>query len=178
MPLPYDQISPYIFVGNAEAVANYNKHFALIVNVTTQVPAPEGVNMIRIPVNDSATECKKLFDFILSTHVLEKIHQHVQKKQNVLVNCQMGMHRSCTVAACYYLKFHKMKIDETIAFMRNKRKIAFNPVYALRSTLEMFYQYLRGQKKSLPVPPIKPAMKQENQAVNKKPKSVSIIMPK
>ena len=50
------------------------------------------------------------------------------------------MQRSCAVCACYLIKYHKMKPNEAINYIKSKRPIAFFGNVNLLSTIEQFYK--------------------------------------
>jgi protein-tyrosine phosphatase len=53
------------------------------------------------------------------------IFSNIENKRSVLVHCSMGIQRSCTVVACYLIKYYKMTPGEAIKCIKSKRPIAF-----------------------------------------------------
>ena len=138
----YSLIIPYLYIGGKNAV-NHDIKFDTIINCTPNVPFPSYCkNCIRVPVNNSKKDCNKFFNIITKTDVLQQIHNSIQNKKTVLIHCMEGMHRSCSLAACYFMKYNNMNVKESMAFVKSKRHIAFNPVYNLICVVEMYYNYL------------------------------------
>lgn len=139
---PYDQITDYLFLGNRHAL-NSVSSFSMIVNCSREedVAFPPNCNYcMRLSVADSPDESGKLFDLILETGVLKKIHNNVIHKQPVLVHCSAGMQRSCAVVACYLMKYHGLNPSQAVEYIRVKRPIAFFWMVNFAKTLEDFYR--------------------------------------
>jgi hypothetical protein len=144
---PYSLIIPYLYIGGKNAM-NKDIKFDTIINCTPNVPFPNYCkNCIRISVNNSKKDCNKFFDIIIKTDVLQQIHNSIENKKTVLIHCMEGMHRSCSLAACYFMKYHNMNIKESMTFVKSKRHVAFNPVYQVFCVIEMYYNYLHPKQK-------------------------------
>jgi hypothetical protein len=157
MSPPYSNIIPGLYVGGKTGMYQDIK-FGTIINCTPNVPfANYCKNSIRIPVNNSKKDCNKFFNIIIKTDVLQQIHTSIQNKTLVLIHCMEGMHRSCTLAVCYLMKYKNMSIKEAMAFVKSKRSVAFNRVYNLFCVIEMYSNFLH------------PAPKQPNNVPNNVP---------
>lgn len=143
---PYDLIIGSIYVGGKEAVAKYHSKFSLIVNCSNAVQCPPTVECMLFSVANSVNDVTKYFNMIKGSNVLERLRDCVLKNKPVLVNCTEGMHRSCTMVACYLMKYEKMNVDQAMKFIKSKRSIAFNPVYNLKGVLDLFYNYIKTKK--------------------------------
>lgn len=142
---PYDLIIGSIYIGGKEAVEKYNTKFTLIVNCSNAVQCPSTPECMLFSVANSVNDVTKYFNMIKGSNVLERLRDCVKKKP-VLVNCTEGMHRSCTMVACYLIKYEKMNVDQAMKFIKSKRSIAFNPVYNLKGVLDLFYKYINPKK--------------------------------
>lgn len=140
---PYDLIIGSIYIGGKEAVEKHNSKFTLIVNCSNAVQCPPSPESILFSVVNSVNDVTKYFNMIKDSNVLERLRDCVLKNKAVLVNCTEGMHRSCTMVACYLMKYENMNVDQTMKFIKSKRSIAFNPVFNLRGVLEMFYNHIK-----------------------------------
>jgi protein-tyrosine phosphatase len=49
------------------------------------------------------------------------------KKGPVLVHCHAGMQRSACVVAMYLIAINGLKVEEAIAYIKQRRPIAFTP---------------------------------------------------
>jgi hypothetical protein len=155
----YDEVLPNLYLGSVKAfeknkfqnINNYdndktnnNKSFKMIVNLIKQtalsdntIPACE--IFIRLPVHDSPDECETLLSLVYETRVLEQMHDFIMKDRSILVHCFAGMQRSCALVACYLIKYHHMKPDEAIEYIKSKRPIAFFGQINFIRMINMFY---------------------------------------
>lgn len=140
---PYDGIIANLFVGDNFAANHHGKQFELLVNCAFGLECPrDHPKCFHLPIHQSEKETKNYFDMILSTGILDRIHELVSNGKPVLIYCLQGMHRSCTLCACYLMKYYDFTVNEVVSFMRSKRSIAFNPVYNLKNTMILFYQHM------------------------------------
>jgi hypothetical protein len=140
---PYDGIIANIFVGNDFAANFHGGQFELIVNCAFGLPCPENhKNCFHLPIHQSEKETKNYFDMIKSTEILEKIHDLVLANKPVLIYCLQGMHRSCTLCACYLIKYHNLTVQEAKKVIKSRRSIAFNPIYNLEDTMNLFFNHI------------------------------------
>lgn len=142
---PFNVIVPHIYVGSIDSLKT-PYFFQLIVNCTKHIPAVEGKETIRIPIDDDISETNKLLSFINDTHILEKIHRYVLLKRNVLIHCHAGMQRSCAVAAMYLMKYHDLTPEKVIQLLPTRRIIAFYPKPTFKDALYSFYNSLHPSR--------------------------------
>lgn len=159
MSNPYDGIIANIFIGGEYAAKTFCHQFELLVNCAAGLPCPPNhKNCVHLPVHQNEKFAKFYFDMIHETGILDKIHNCVLQNKPVLIYCLQGMHRSCTLGACYLMKYHDLTVEQVMKFMKTKRHIAFNPVYNLIETMHLFYRHIHphGHKElqffSLPDP--------------------------
>jgi protein-tyrosine phosphatase len=121
----YDQIIPYLYIGNINALDNHDK-FGFIVNCTKDIPfSKDCTSCIRIPVNDDPNESEKLLDMIIRYSIMEKMNQFITMKIPVLVHCKAGMQRSCAVVACYLMKYYNITPMVAMEHVKKYRMMAF-----------------------------------------------------
>jgi len=143
---PYDEIIEYLYIGNASSLNNNIKQrFTMIVNCTknTELLFPSYCNQencIRIPIDDSPDECDRFLALLNETHVLEKIHYSIMSQEPVLVHCFAGMQRSCTVVACYLMKYYYMTPYDAIRYIQSKRPVAFFGNVNFLNAIRLFYR--------------------------------------
>ena len=131
----YNEILPNLYIGNIDSI---NYPFDFVVNCTKDIPI-KNLYAIRLPVNDTPEEAKKLFDYINQSNVLEKIHNNLQQKRKVLVHCFAGMQRSCAVVACYLVKYFDMTPDTAIHYIQSRRIVAFFGGVNFMNTIQNVY---------------------------------------
>ena len=137
----YDEIVPYLFIGNENAALEYGNNFELVVNCTPDVEFPEKCKKrVRLPVDDHPKLAKKMYEYILETNVLEKIHTEVKNKKPVLVHCHVGMQRSCGVVACYLVKYYNVSPKYAVDYIKAHRPIAFKYGVNFEETIKRFAQ--------------------------------------
>jgi predicted protein tyrosine phosphatase len=143
MDNPFDKIVDYLFVGNAKSLEL--EKFDMIVNCTKNIYFPTHFDgkCIRISVNDSPDECNTLLYEIHNTLVLENMNNYIRNKRSVLVHCSMGIQRSCSLVACYLIKYYGWTPTEAIEYIRAKRPIAFFGNIHFLQTIEDFHHNLR-----------------------------------
>jgi hypothetical protein len=143
----YNLITPYLYIGGKDAM-NQDIKFDTIINCTRSLSFPSYCkNCIRVPVKNKTKDCVNFFDIITKTNILEQIHSSIQNKKTVLIHCMGGMHRSCSLAACYFMKYNNMNIKDSMAFVKEKRSVAFKPVYNLFCVIQSYYNYLHPKPK-------------------------------
>jgi atypical dual specificity phosphatase len=54
------------------------------------------------------------------------LHKQISRGKKVYVHCNAGVARSATIVICYLIRYHRMAVDEAVAFVKAKRWIAVN----------------------------------------------------
>jgi protein-tyrosine phosphatase len=133
-----DEICNNIYVGNKLSLENPHT-YSLIINCTKSIPFPPcNTEYIRVPINDHPDSNKEMFDTLISNGILEKIKYHVEKNNNILINCNLGIQRSCAVCACYLVKYLKYTPMKAVHHIRSKRPIAFSDSVNFLDTIKKF----------------------------------------
>jgi protein-tyrosine phosphatase len=78
-------------------------------------------------------------------NVLEKIHYSIMSEEPVLVHCFAGMQRSCTVVACYLMKYYYMTPYDAIMYIQSKRPVAFFGNVNFLHAIKIFYKNHRNE---------------------------------
>jgi protein-tyrosine phosphatase len=135
----YDQIIPFLFIGNVHALDHAEK-FGFIVNCTENIQFPEScTSCIRVPVKDDPKESEKLIDMLRRFSIMEKINQFISMKIPVLVHCAAGMQRSCAVVACYLMQYYGIAPYTAVSQIKMKRSVAFYGGVNFQRALDAFY---------------------------------------
>lgn len=124
-----------LWLGNMQAARDPNfikqNNIRFVLNCTKDIPnyhenSSLGVRYFRIPVDDSLM--KK--DFIVMTdylfNVVPLLTRLLSNGVNVLVHCYAGMQRSACVVAALLVR-NKVPLHKAIAYIKNRRKVAFTP---------------------------------------------------
>lgn len=119
------EIIPGLFLSNfPDAEGNVSDN-TLVINCTPHLP-PLSKHFIRLPVLDNLDpkEVEKARSLIPG--ILPRMHQWLESQSGpVLVHCQAGQQRSPAVVASYLVKYHNMSVQESIDFVKSKKKDAF-----------------------------------------------------
>jgi hypothetical protein len=114
-----------LFVGSANSVSSMLK-FSLIVNCTKDIPFPKyETKCIRVPVDDSPDNSPYFIEYIQGLNILEKINEALTNNLCVLVHCYAGINRSCSLVACYLMKYRYMTANEAVRFLQTRHCDAF-----------------------------------------------------
>jgi protein tyrosine phosphatase len=126
-----DLILPGLWLGNGKASMDEKflktNNITVVFNCTKDLPFHSSIKRrYRVPVDDNlqAEEIRNLE--LWSYEIIYKLTKE-HHLQNVLVHCYAGMQRSAAVLAMYLIAHKKMKTDEAISFLREKRSIVFLP---------------------------------------------------
>jgi protein-tyrosine phosphatase len=136
-----------LYLGNDKNSEDDSNSYSMIVNCTLNLPFTiSGTEQVRIPINDDPYDSIPLFQILRDTDVLDRMHNHLTNKSNILVHCQAGAQRSPTVVACYLLKFYNMSANDAINFVKSKRQEAFFWTINFQKTIDRFYTHTSSIK--------------------------------
>ena len=132
----YSEIHEYLYVGSANAITSANK-FDLIINCTPDMREPKHcTQFIRLPIRDDPDDIDNALSIINKTGILAVIHSAISSHQHVLVHCYAGEQRSCTIVACYLIRYKGMSTTEAVEYIRDRHEYAFNGGVNLIELLE------------------------------------------
>lgn len=101
--------------------------YDVIVNCTKEVKFSEGGYYIpfRIPIDDIGEEAQFKILRMMLPNLCSKMYEWEKGKKRVLVHCYAGQQRSCCVLACYMLWRYDMDVQSSMAYIKDKRSVAF-----------------------------------------------------
>jgi len=138
-------VLPGLWLGNGKSSMNeeflkQNK-ITTVFNCTKDLPFHSSIRKrYRVPVHDNLKEEEIRNMELWSFEIIYKLTKE-HKRNNVLVHCYAGMQRSAAVVAMYLIARKRMKTDEAIAYLKDKRSIVFLP-------FPNFYDAIVGFQKS------------------------------
>lgn len=139
---PADEIIPGLWLGNINAsqsgeFLDKNKIQAVF-NCTKNIPFYGGTRTLyRIPVDDNL-QMEEIRNMELwSFEAVYKLRLE-HKKGPVLVHCHAGMQRSACIVAMYLIAINGLKVEEAIAYIKQRRPIAFTPAANFLGSLQGF----------------------------------------
>lgn len=128
---PAHEIIPGLWLGNRYASQDREwiqaKQINAIFNCTKDLPFLHGIplHMYRVPVDDNLQkeELRNLQHW--SWEIVYKLSKERASGNRVLVHCFAGMQRSAAVVAMYLISQHRCTTDEAIAYIKQRRPVAF-----------------------------------------------------
>ncbi len=141
-----DEILPGLWIGNKVAAADdqflREKRVRAVFNCTKDLPFSSVVKrQYRIPVDDNLQPDEirnlELWSMEVAYKIAAEMREARANREAVLVHCHAGMQRSAASVAMYLIAAQGMQTDSAIAFIREKRPIAFQPS-------ANFYEAIRG----------------------------------
>jgi protein-tyrosine phosphatase len=88
---------------------------------------PEITHNYRVPVDDNLQKIEINNMRMWAPEIVFKICREYRSGHNILVHCYAGMQRSAAAVAMFLIATTGASSEQVIAFIRNKRAIAFFP---------------------------------------------------
>lgn len=140
-----DEIVPGLWLGNRTAALDEQwlgeHHIKCVFNCTKDIPfVPSIQRKYRVPIDDNLQpeEIRNLE--LWSYEVVLKMTREYLTGQPMLVHCAAGMQRSAACVAMFLIASKGYTPDEAIAYVKEKRSIAFRPWVNFRQSIDSFYQ--------------------------------------
>ena len=125
------EILPGLWLGNKGASQDQawlqSKQISVIFNCTKDLPfVNTSMSLYRIPLDDNLepSEIRNLEHW--SWETVYKLMAEQKKGNKILVHCFAGMQRSAAVIAIYLVAMFRCTTAEAIAFIKQRRPIAFH----------------------------------------------------
>ena len=125
------EILPGLWLGNERASQNdaflRGNHIDVIFNCTKTLPFnPIVPTKYRIPVDDNLQEEEIGNMELWSCDIAHKIMSEYITGNRILIHCFAGMQRSAAAVAIFLIAFKRMRTEEAIHFIKERRPIAFH----------------------------------------------------
>jgi predicted protein tyrosine phosphatase len=152
-----DLVLPGIWLGNK--VAAHDEEFLrrnkiqAVFNGSKDIPFHSYPKRhYRIPVHDNLEEEEIRNMELWSYEIVYKLRKEVKRAEEegtqILVHCAAGMQRSAAIIAMYLIALERMKTEDAIEYIQEKRPIAFRPSAnfekAIRGFESSLQERLRG----------------------------------
>jgi len=139
---PCQQIKPCLYLGSASAL-RCDIDFSMVINCTMDIPfSKKYKNSIRVPVHDDLSYNDQFLEIMENTDILSNIHALVLNHKPVLVHCYAGIQRSCSVVACYLIRYYNMTVVDAVEYIRKCRPCAFSEEVVFMTAMETFRRNL------------------------------------
>ena len=134
--IPYfnnaDQIIPNVWLGNLRAAQDEtflkNAGIQVVFNCTKDAPFHPSIRRrYRIPVDDNLEDSEIRNMELWSYEIVYKMIKEYKERRPILVHCHAGMQRSPAVVAMFLIVLYHMGVDQSKAFIKQRRPIAFFP---------------------------------------------------
>jgi protein-tyrosine phosphatase len=141
------QIMPFVWLGNYRAA--YNKHFLEKYNIRCLICAaqeypnkfPE-LRCLDLAIDDRRT-CGKDMTHLFATSSTF-IKDCVNEKENILIYCKTGHHRSASVVAAYMLRYMDVDYISAISYINKRRKNALIRNSCMLNNLFNYYIHINS----------------------------------
>lgn len=147
-----NEIIPGIYLGNVKASQNpliiQQYKINMVVNCTKDIPFLEWIPYkIRLAINDDSnpTEIQAFQKNI--DQVVDYIYNHLASGYSILIHCRAGIQRSASVVSAFLMKYANMNIQQSVKFIKSKRKQAFFGGINFYQALSYYYEQLKFKRK-------------------------------
>jgi protein-tyrosine phosphatase len=125
-----DEIIPRLWLGNVRASQDTefikNNKIQVVFNCTKNLEFSPNIPIkYRIPLDDNLQEDEIKNMELWSNEIAFKIISEYLSGKSILVHCMAGMQRSAAAVAMFLIAFYKMRANEAIIYIKQKRPIAF-----------------------------------------------------
>jgi rhodanese-related sulfurtransferase len=138
-----DEIVPRLWLGNVRASVDegflHDRNIQVVFNCTKNLPFSYMVPIrYRIPVDDNLQEEEIRNMALWSVEIAHKIMSEYNKGKTILVHCMAGMQRSAAAVAFFLIANNRMKMEDAMAYIRQRRPIAFTPGANFEDSIRYF----------------------------------------
>lgn len=138
-----NEILPGLWLGNGKAALDKSflekNSITTVFNCTKDILFSDTIRrQYRVPVDDNLQTAEIRNLELWSFEIVAKLAKEINSGHKTLVHCAAGMQRSAAVMAMYLIAVRKMTTDEAIAYIRERRPIAFMPMANFESAIRGF----------------------------------------
>ena len=138
------EIVPRLWLGNKKASLDTEfltkNNITVVFNCTKDLPFTTlpGIRKYRVPIDDNlqAEEIANLREW--APEVIVKLMREYRAGKTILVHCFAGMQRSAAVVALFLIATTGRPSADVIAFIREKRPVAFFPMANFSAAMNGF----------------------------------------
>jgi protein-tyrosine phosphatase len=138
-----DEIVPRLWLGNVRASTDEdfirNHNIEVVFNCTKDLPFSYAIPIkYRVPVHDNLEEEEIRNMSLWSVEIAHKIMKEYNRGRTILVHCMAGMQRSAASVAFFLIANHRMRVEDAMRLIRQRRPIAFRPNANFMESIEYF----------------------------------------
>lgn len=147
---PANEILPHLWLGNAKASMDTNwiqqQRITVVFNCTKDRPfSPLIPNKYRIPVDDNLQEAEIRNMELWASEIAYRILREYKEGHTILVHCAAGMQRSAAAVAFFLIVYLRQHASDAIAFIKERRPIAFHPGANFGRAIQTFDQRFHSE---------------------------------
>jgi hypothetical protein len=139
-----DLIIDRLWLGNAAASRDESflreNNIRVVFNCTKDLPFHYSVQrQYRLPIDDNLQDEEIRNMELWSFELMAKLTNEYRAGNTILVHCAAGMQRSAATVAMFLIIFAKMTPEQAMAYIKNKRPIAFRPSANFERSIRGFF---------------------------------------
>jgi protein-tyrosine phosphatase len=141
-----NEIIPRIWLGNRTAAtsADWLRDHGVntVFNASKDIPfANVAVHQYRVPVDDSLQEEDIRNMALWAPEIVYNVLKHYYAGDTILIHCMAGMQRSAAITAMFLIALKGMTAEQAIAYVKQKRAIAFHTGVNFERSIKEFERY-------------------------------------
>ena len=121
------QILPLLFLGNQHSSKQIKQYdIKCVINATVDLPNYDksfNVHYLRVPISNRHQYITLFQSYLPLCYMF--IDHYINNGQRILVHCKNGHKRSVLVVAHYIAQKYKMKLENSLKYIRKKRPYIF-----------------------------------------------------
>jgi protein tyrosine phosphatase len=143
-------IIPRLWLGNAKSSVDedFIRHhnITVVFNCTKNLPfSPMIPIKYRIPVDDNLEEDEIRNMELWSSEIAYKIMAEYAEGKTILVHCAAGMQRSAASVAFMLIAYMRLRAQDAMIFIKERRLIAFYPKANFGRSIDYFDRRFHGE---------------------------------
>lgn len=142
-------ILPRLWLGNKRASVDEaflrKNNITVVFNCTKDLPfSPRILRKYRVPVDDNLEPQEISNMEHWAAEIVMKVIMEYKRGNSILIHCYAGMQRSAAVMAMVVIALTKQPMDSVVAFLREKRPVAFFPAINFERSIRTFESDFRN----------------------------------
>ncbi len=147
-----NEVIPRLWLGNRASALSEDwlrEHgITTVFNASKDIPfANVARHQYRIPVDDSLEEEDIRNMALWAPEIVYNVLKHYYAGDTILVHCFAGMQRSAAIVAMTLIAMKQMTAEQAIAFVRQRRPIAFHTGVNFERSVKAFESYYNNELK-------------------------------
>jgi Dual specificity phosphatase, catalytic domain len=147
---PANEIIPRLWLGNGKASMDaewiQQEGINVVFNCTKDRPfSPLIPTKYRIPVDDNLQEAEIRNMELWASEIAYQILREYLQGRTILIHCAAGIQRSAAAVAFFLIVYHQQHGSEVMAFIKERRPVAFYPTANFLRAIQSFDQRFHSE---------------------------------